>query len=176
LFESGTNVERLIKWSSNGGARPLISSADPKNRKQYSGRFSPNEHWVALCAGAPDGDAREILIVPNAPDRKLRDDEWISFREEETSDRAPYWSPDGRRLFFISDRDGFRCIWVRDIDPETGHPVGPARSIAHFHSSRELLRGPTASLESIGLSATAKALVFTVARSIGNLWWQRAPR
>ena len=174
LFE-GTNVEHLIKWS-NGGTRPLIGSADPKNRKQYAGRFSPNDHWVALCAGAPDGDAREILVVPNASDRKLRDDEWISISEGETSDRAPYWSTDGRRLFFISDRDGFRCIWARDIDPETGHPIGPARSIAHFHSSRELLRGPMASPESIGLSATGQALVFTVARSIGNLWWQRAPR
>jgi Tol biopolymer transport system component len=174
LFDS-SNEERLIRWS-NGGIKPLIGGPDPKHRKQYGGRFSPNGRWVAFCAGAFDGDAREILVVPNAPDRDLREDEWISISEGETSDREPYWSPDGRRLFFISDRDGFRCIWARDVDPETGHPIGPATAIAHFHSTRELLRGPMPSPGSIGLTATAKALVFTVARSIGNLWWQRVPR
>jgi hypothetical protein len=49
-------------------------------------------------------------------------------------------------------------------------------AVAHFHHTRELLRGPLASPGSIGLTATAKALVFTVARSIGDIWWQRAAR
>jgi eukaryotic-like serine/threonine-protein kinase len=173
LFEAPGDDERLRVWS-NGLVTPLIRSADPKNRLQYAGQFSPNKLWVAFCAGARDGNAREIMIVPNAPGRPLRDDEWISISEGETSDREPTWSPDGRRLFFISDRDGFRCIWARDIDPATGHPVGPARPIAHFHHTRELLRGPQPSPGSIGLTATNSALIFTVARSTGNLWWQHA--
>jgi Tol biopolymer transport system component len=173
LFEALGDDERLLVWS-NGGAKPLIGSADPKNRLQNAGRFSPNGRWVAFCAGARDGNAREIIVVPNAPGRPLRDDEWISISEGQTSDREPAWSPDGRRLFFISDRDGFRCIWARDIDPATGHPAGPPIAIAHFHHTRELLRGPMPSPGSIGLTATGGALIFTVARSTGNLWWQRA--
>jgi len=175
LFESYKDRERLIVWS-KGTTKPLIANPDPKNRRQYAGVFSPNGHWVAFCASAPDGNGREIFIVPNAPDRQLRDDEWISISDGETSDRQPAWSTDGRRLFFISDRDGFRCIWARDIDQETGRPSGPAVAIAHFHHARELLRGPMASPGSIGLTATTKALIFTVARSIGDIWWQRAGR
>jgi Tol biopolymer transport system component len=175
LFESYSDRERLI-IGSKGTRKLLIGSPDPKNRRQYAGRFSPNDRWVAFCAFSPDGNAREIVIVPNAPDRQLRDEEWVSISDGETSDREPAWSADGRRLFFISDRDGFRCIWARDIDPETGRPSGPAVAIAHFHHTRELLRGPMASTGSIGLTATAKALVFTVARSIGDIWWQRAAR
>jgi len=175
LFESYSDRERLITWS-KGTTKPLIASPDPKNRRQYAGRFSPNGRWVAFCAFAPDGNAREIVIVPNAPERQLRDDEWISISDGQTSEREPVWSADGRRLFFISDRDGFRCIWVRDIDPETGRPSGPAVAVAHFHHTRELLRGPLASPGSIGFTATAKALVFTVARTIGDIWWQRAGR
>ncbi len=176
LFESSGSDERLLMWSA-GAFRPLVASPDPENRMQYAGRFSPNGRWVAFCAGARDGNAREIVVVPNAPDRKLRDDEWISISEGQTSDREPYWSPDGRRLFFISDRDGFRCIWARDVDPDTGRPSGPAVPIAHFHHASELLRGPMPSpVGGIGLTATANALVFTVARSTGSLWWRRAPR
>jgi hypothetical protein len=174
IFESINSDERLTIWS-NGTIGPL-ASPDPKNRMQYAGRFSPNRKWVAFCAGARDGNAREIVVIPNAPDRQLRDDEWISISEGQTSDREPYWSPDGKRLFFISDRDGFRCLWARDIDPETGRPGGPAIPIAHFHLTRELLRGPLPATGSIGLTATGNALIFTVARSIGSLWWLRTPR
>jgi Tol biopolymer transport system component len=172
LFESAGEDERLILWS-RSGLRPLIDNPDPRKRKQFAGRFSPDGRWVAFCAGARDGDAREIIVVPNAPDRKLRDDEWISISEDETTDREPFWSPDGKRLFFISDRDGFRCIWFRPIDPQTGRPSGPAVAYAHFHHSGELLAGPKASTGSIGFTATNKDLVFTVARSTGNLWQQQ---
>jgi hypothetical protein len=170
LFESHLDPdERLIEWS-GGKTRRLVGSPDPKGRKQFAGRFSPDGHWVAFCARAHDSDAREILVVPNAPERKLRADEWVSISEGQTTEREPFWSPDGRRLFFLSDRDGFRCIWVRDMDPATGRPLGPALAIAHFHNAGELLGGPMASPGSIGLTATYKDLVFTVARSTGNLW------
>jgi Tol biopolymer transport system component len=175
LFESYSDRERLMIWS-KGTVKPLIAGPDPKNRRQYGGHFSPNGHWVAFCAVSPDGNSRKIVIVPNEPDRQLRDDEWISISDGETSDREPVWSSDGRRLFFISDRDGFRCIWARAIDPDTGRPSGPAVPVAHFHYPRELLRGPESSSSSIGLTATTKALVFTVARAIGDIWWQRAGR
>jgi hypothetical protein len=175
LFESAGEDERLILWSLSG-VRPLIGSPDPRQRKQYAGRFSPDGRWVAFCAAARDGDAREIIVVPNAPDRRLRDDEWISISTGQTTDREPFWSPDGRRLFFISDRDGFRCIWARNMDPATGRPSGPAIAVAHFHSAVEQLGGPMASTGSIGFTATNTDLVFTVARSIGNIWWQHTTR
>ncbi len=173
LFESRTEkeAERLQIWS-NGKVMPLVGSADPKGRRQYAGRFSPDGRWVVFCAGVPDGNAREIVVVPNAPGRALRDDEWVSVSEGPLVDREPVWSSDGRRVFYISDRDGFRCIWARDIDPKTGHPIGHPVPIAHFHLGRELLRGPMPAPGSIGLTATRDSLIFTVARSRGNLWWQ----
>jgi Tol biopolymer transport system component len=176
LFESAGADERLILWSLSAGVRPLIGSPDPKGRQQFGGRFSPNGKWVAFYARAHNSDAREIIVVPNAPERKLRDDEWVSISEGQTTEREPVWSPDGRRLFFISDRDGFRCIWYRDMDPETGRPTAPAIALTHFHSTGERLAGPTASAGSIGFTATANGLVFTVAQSVGNIWGQRIAR
>ena len=178
LFESqgpskigAPSDEHLIEWTAGKPASPFFASADPKNRMQFGGRFSPNGKWVAFCAGARDGDTREIVVVPNAQGRQLRDDEWISISNTDSEDREPTWSVDGRRLFFLSNRDGHWCIWARDVDPETGRPVGDEVSIAHFHHTSELLRGPMGK-GSIGLTATSNSLVFTVERSVGNLWWQ----
>jgi dipeptidyl aminopeptidase/acylaminoacyl peptidase len=171
LFEAVGSDERLVLWS-RGTARPLIAGTDSKQPMQFGGRFSPDGRWVAFCAGPRASSAREIIVVPNAPDRQLRADEWIRISDGSTADREPYWSPDGRRIYFLSDRDGFRCIWARLVDQNTGRPTGPAYPVAHFHHARELLSSPAASAGAIGLSASRDSLIFTVASSRGNIWAQ----
>jgi eukaryotic-like serine/threonine-protein kinase len=171
IFESAGSDERLLLWS-GGKTRPLLAEPDAENRMQFGGRFSPDGRWIAFCAGSRTSPDRQIIVVPNAPDRALRPDEWIAISDRSTSDREPYWSPDGRRVYFLSDRDGFRCIWARPLDPRTARPTGPAYPVAHFHHARELLRAPTASAGAIGLSASRDSLIFTVASSSGNIWWQ----
>ena len=172
LFESKQEDERLLIWSAGGKVRPLIGGSDKANRMQFAGRFSPDGKWVALCAGARESSAREIFIVPNTHGGAVLDEQWVPISEGQTTDREPYWSTDGRRLFFISDRDGFRCLWARPIDPGTGRPAGPAYPVAHFHHARELLRSPVPQYSAIGLTASADSLIFTIAESTGNLWWR----
>jgi Tol biopolymer transport system component len=171
LFESVGSDERLIFWS-KAGARPLIAGSTGVQVMQFGGRFSPDRRWVAFCAGRRGSPGRQIVIVPKAPDRDLRPEEWITVTDGTTADREPVWSPDRRRLYFLSDRDGFRCIWARPLDPDTARPTGAAYPVAHFHHARELLRAPVPSIGAIGLSASADSLIFTVAESSGNIWWQ----
>ena len=38
----------------------------------------------------------------------------------ESQDVDPRWSPDGKRIAFLSDRDGKNAIWL--IDPDGGEP------------------------------------------------------
>lgn len=45
----------------------------------------------------------------------------------------PLWSPDGRRLFYLSDRDGTENLWVREL-PE----LRPARQMTRFADGRLL--------------------------------------
>jgi len=49
-------------------------------------------------------------------------------------DRYVWWSPDGNLLYFISERDGFVCLWAQRLDPATKHPQGAAFPIRHFHT------------------------------------------
>lgn len=64
----------------------------------------------------------------------------------ESSDTAPQWSPDGKRLAFLSDRDGRKnAIWI--IDPDGGEP-------------RKLTNEPTAVRE-LAWSPDGKSIAFT---------------
>jgi len=173
IFESPGPDERLLFWS-HGSVRPLIAGTT-RTERQFSGRFSPNGKWVAMGLRNSDTDSqiRKVFVVPNARGGEIKPEDWVNLSDDNTMDREPYWAPDGKRLYFISDRDGFRCLWARDMDPDTGRPTGPAESIAHFHHARELLASVLPSSGAIGLTASSKALIFTVAESSGNLWWRR---
>ena len=89
-------------------------------------------------------------------------------------DRYAFWSPDGKLLYFLSERDGFRCIWAQRLDPATKHPSGAAFPIRHFHTSRRSLATVGDPLY-IGLSVAVDKLVFSMTERTGNIWMTELP-
>jgi hypothetical protein len=49
------------------------------------------------------------------------------------------WSPDGALLYFLSEREGFRCILAQRLDPATKRLLGEAFPVRHFHTARRSL-------------------------------------
>ena len=87
-----------------------------------------------------------------------------------TLERDPAWSPDGRFLYFISERDGFRCVWARSLNPLTKQPAGDAFAVRHFHSARFSLRHVGSQGFLTGLSVGDGALLFSMGELKGNVW------
>ena len=85
-------------------------------------------------------------------------------------DRQSYWSPDGNLLYFLSDRDGFRCIWAQPLDAGSKRPDGEAKSVLHFHGRRRSLRGVGNRVSAIKLSVAGGRLVFALGELTGNIW------
>jgi eukaryotic-like serine/threonine-protein kinase len=69
--------------------------------------ISPDGTWLALWASFPAEDL--LLIRPDGGDlRQLTNDL--------ARDRTPYWSPDGRRILFASNRSGKYEAWTIGSD------------------------------------------------------------
>ncbi|MGE0461601.1 MAG: protein kinase [Vicinamibacterales bacterium] len=49
--------------------------------------------------------------------------------EDAYVDWNPVWAPDGRHLYFISDRGGSTNIWRVPIDESSGRPLGPPEPV-----------------------------------------------
>ena len=75
------------------------------------------------------------------------------------------WSPDGRLLYFISDRDGFPCLWALRLDLATRRPQGVPFAVTHFHSARNAFRHVRG-----GLSVGRDKLVLNLTETTGNIW------
>ncbi|HZN04970.1 MAG TPA: S9 family peptidase, partial [Candidatus Polarisedimenticolia bacterium] len=87
-------------------------------------RLSPDGRTAALCVrkrGAGENRfATDIYVVPadgSAPERALT--------RAPGNDCQPRFSPDGRRLAFVSDRSGADQVWVMPVDG--GEPVQATR-------------------------------------------------
>jgi Tol biopolymer transport system component len=173
LCDSLSADEKLLLWS-HGKAVTLVQQPDGRNAPQSGGHFSPDGRWVVFSEGRPSSPEHRIVVVPNAPERKLKAEEWIAISDGSDSDRSPVWGADGKHIYYISDMDGFTCIRARPVDPSTARPTGPSVEIAHFHLASQTLRMLRAS--ELSLSASSNFLIFTLGELKGNVWMKQVPR
>jgi WD40 repeat protein len=146
-----------------GGIRPLLAHPHPRG-SVFRARISPDRRWIAFhVQSEPAGATVFIAPIEALPPPESR---WIPIAAAPAGNVHPFWSPDGKLLYFVSDRDGFYCVWAQPLD--SGHPVGPAREVLHLHSATRSLAHVRAS--AWGLSLARDRLVYTLGEKSGNLW------
>jgi eukaryotic-like serine/threonine-protein kinase len=130
----------------------------------YEARFSPDGRWIAFHAlNTPT--TRQMFVAPFRGPQEVPVEEWVPISDGTAMDRNITWSPDGATIYFLSERDGFRCIWGQRLDPETKRPQGPPFSVAHFHqASRSMVDA------GFNMSVTSDSLVFALTDLTGNVW------
>ena len=169
LFEAGVEPEPLALVDLTSRKRiDYIHSAKHPDYLVHAGHFSPDDRWVSFHTRTGPV-SRQIFIAPvtqNPPP----DDTWVAITNGTGMDRETAWSPDGNLLYFLSDRDGFRCIWAQRLQPAGKHPVGAAFPVQHFHHARRSLLAVGANVGAIGLSVAKDRLFFAMGEVTGNIW------
>jgi len=139
----------------------------------YPESFSPDGEWIAFQARPVDNDSSRTLYVAPFHDGIVGGpDTWIAVTDGSQMDREGKWSPDGRLLYFLSERDGFRCLWGQRLDRKTRHPEGAPFPVYHFHHAQQSLTN-LGSPGKVGLSVTKGGLLFSMSEMTGNIWMAR---
>jgi Tol biopolymer transport system component len=169
LYEPLEN-EDVLMYDSDAHATVTLAKRPDADVILSSARFSQDGKWVAFHALRNATNVAQIWIVAVGPERPVPQTAWIAVSGGDALERDPAWSPDGRFLYFISERDGFRCVWTRQLDPVTKHPIGDAFAVRHFHSARFSLRHVGSRGFLTGLTVGDGALLFAMGELRGNVW------
>jgi Tol biopolymer transport system component len=127
--------------------------------------LSPDDRWISFIIKKPDGRAA-IYIAPLAGSPASEKD-WILLYDEDHYLGSPAWSPNGNRLFYLSERDGFCCVWVQKLDPRSKKPDGDTQAVYHAHQARFRLNFPPGN----GMVAVARnKLALWMGEATGNIY------
>jgi Tol biopolymer transport system component len=122
----------------SGARRPILRTALWVQQPAWS----PDGKWIAFFA-IPQNSAQRDLYTISASAKDGQPGP-VAVTHDAPLDWAPVWAPDGRSLYFGSDRDGTLGLHRISIDPSTGAPIGrpepvplPADWAGRFSVSRD---------------------------------------
>ena len=97
--------------------------------------WSPKSQHLLFTASRA-GNAKQIFAVSFSKSTQSPTGEWIPITGESEFGDRPQWSSDGKTIFYLSNRDGFSCVWGRHFDPESGKATSAPFPVMHFHNPR----------------------------------------
>ena len=97
-------------------------------------RLSPDGRLLTFSALRP-GRARRLYLVPFTGE-PVPEKDWTVLVDGSDLDRQPFWGPSGNIVYFMSDRDGSRCIWAQRVDTSNRQPLGAPFAVHHMHTFR----------------------------------------
>ncbi len=124
----------------SSGARWLVARGDAMQPS-----WSPHGHRIAYWSADYTSGRRDIFTV-------LADGSGgpVHVTDDAAADWAPAWSPDGRHLYFASDRGGVMNVWRVTIDERSGRVGG----------DYEPLTAPAAFVGRVSISKDGRRLAY----------------
>jgi eukaryotic-like serine/threonine-protein kinase len=145
--------------TSTANTRTVV--ADP-NHSMYQGRFSPDGKWITFNAQSLKNVGTSLLgVVPAAGGK------WTALTDDRLWVDKPRWAPDGRTIYFISNRQGgFFDVWGLPFDPVSGGAAGKEFRVTRTESPGRTLASDAGA--ELGVSSTW--LVVPIVESKGSVW------
>jgi Tol biopolymer transport system component/DNA-binding winged helix-turn-helix (wHTH) protein len=137
---------------------PRVVAADP-HRNMFAQRISPNQNWITFIAVKGPISAIYVARPDGGP--------WVRVSDHPAWDDKVRWAPDGRALYWVSNRTGRFNVWGRRFDPATGTPVGAAFPVTSLDEPHQ---GIPASIKGLEIAVSATRLIAPIVESAGGVW------
>jgi len=140
--------------------RRLLASS--REHDLWQGRFSPDGRWIAFNATrAPTGGTSLIHVI------SVNGGEWRPIVQDGYWYDKPRWAPDGRTLYFLSNRTGFFNVWGIRFDSDQGRPIGEPFRVTAFESPGRMISSVISAAE---ISVVPNKLAVPITEVSGNIW------
>jgi len=141
----------------------------------YHANLTRDGRWmtfVALDTG-PSPSRLQVLAARFEHETPPKESDWIRIVSDPYWNDKPRWSPDGDRIYFVSDRDGFACLWSQPVEPETKRPVGQPLPLYHIHQVRRSILN--VGYGRMDIAVAPDKIVLNLGEMTGNIWMTQLP-
>jgi Tol biopolymer transport system component len=112
----------LFSVSASSGEKRRLS---PEGQDAVQPSWSPSGQRIAFW-GLRYGGQRDLWTISRSGEASSV----VSLTDDPDLDWSPVWAPDGRHLYFSSDRGGTLGLWRIAIDEASGRASGPPEPVA----------------------------------------------
>jgi Tol biopolymer transport system component/DNA-binding winged helix-turn-helix (wHTH) protein len=128
----------------------------------WQGRFSPDGRWISFNAfNATDPSVSTVYVI------SASGGEWIKLTEGRYWDDKPRWSPDGKAIYYVSNRTGFFNVWKVRFDPASGKPLDQPTRVTDFESTTQMIIPNIVQLE---MALTSDRIILPMMETSGGIW------
>ena len=149
--------DRLMRHRLAGGGQVLLAQV----QSVVDVALSPDGRRLAFTRAREDGTAAlyetDITRPPSPPSS------WRLVAADRNYLGSPAWSPDGEQLYYVSQRDGFPCVWVQPVAAD-GALAGASTAALHLHGGNGLYGRSTR------VRVTADRLFVLLSQLKGDIW------
>jgi len=166
-----------------GGVPARIGVLDARSGRSHDWIIHPDQSvFSPRLSVAPDGAGwvtfyaentprtRQVFIAPVNGFKTPPPASWIPITDGSAWDSSPVWSPKGNAIFFISQRDGHRCIYYVSLHPSSRRPLGAPLPLRHFHSYAQSLSLFNSNRGAENLRVADGSLFFILDDVSSNVW------
>lgn len=112
-FESYSRGDLDI-WTMNVDGTQVVDLTGDSKFQDYAPAWSPDGRWIAFTSWRTG--TQQIFVVPgDANCTGANCLKAINISANKYDDSRPAWSPDGKKIAFVSDRDDQRAIYTADF-------------------------------------------------------------
>jgi serine/threonine protein kinase len=155
----------LVRLDIRSGDRKIVLSSPSESIGGAC--VSPDGRWIAWCAGQPDGRVAVRITPVEGPSDGTR--QAITVAEADYYLASPGWSPNGRWLYYLSEKNGRCSVMAREFDPRT-QTLAEEREVFTTTEIRLWLNFPKGNGQ---IAVAADKIVFEGSGMTGNIYLAR---
>jgi serine/threonine protein kinase len=129
-------------WSPDNGYLLFTASSNGTNKQVYAVRFPPE--------GSPQGP--RIQLTPELQDAE-----------------RPRWSQDGKTIYYLSNQDGYLCVWGNRFLRSEKAPIGEPFAVMHYHDFPRFSPN-SADPVSRGFSVAGGSIFINIGEEMKTIW------
>lgn len=146
------------------GTSQTIVSASPGRVISYPD-YNPKNGYLLFTATS--GGEKEVFAAQLQSTEKRTVGAWIPVTSKTENAYMGRWSTDGTKFFYLSQRDGYYCLWSNSFDPGRGL-VGDPSPVKHYH---DLGNSPTRTFPNeLGMSVAGDWIYINPGESASTIW------